>query len=50
MQERIANLEKLNTELAEHRKDYTVASEMILLAAEHEIDRLKLEIKQLKGE
>jgi len=50
MQNRIICLEKLNNEIIPLRADYEVATEMILLAAEREIDRLKQEIKQLKGE
>ena len=50
MQDRIDKLEKLNSELADHRRDYAVASEMLLLEAEKEIDRLREEIRKLKGE
>jgi hypothetical protein len=51
MQDRIEALEKLNTELSGPIKtDYATATEMILIEAEHEIDRLRLEIKKLKGE
>jgi len=50
MQNRITCLEKLNNEIIPLRADYEGATEMILLAAEREIDRLKREIKQLKGE
>ena len=50
MQDRITCLEKLNKELTELKPDYELAVEMILLEAEREIDRLKQEIKKLKGE
>ena len=50
MQDRITCLEKLNKELTPLKADYESAVEMILLEAEREIDRLRLEIKQLKGE
>jgi len=50
MQDRITSLEKLNKELTQLKPDYEVAAEIILLEAEHEIGRLKQEIKKLKGE
>jgi len=50
MQDRLACLERLNKELEPLKASYEVATEMILLEAEREIERLKLEIKQLKGE
>ena len=50
MQDRITCLENLNKELTPLSAGYEVAAEMILLQAGREIDRLRLEIKQLKGE
>jgi len=47
MQDRITSLEKMKIP---QKAVHEAAAEIILLEAEREIDRLKLEIKQLKGE